>query len=321
MKMTKLVISIIGLFVITGCGDKAPDYCQGYIEGEFVYISSPVGGKLVNLTVSKGDEVKAGQQLFALETEPQNYDAAQADAALDQSSSLLADKRKGERPHQIKSREAQVSQAAAAAEIARLDEERLAPIHASQYISDNEYDQARLDYRQKEEALRQTREDLAQARLGDRDDQIVAAKAGVREAKAVLEEARWNLSQKTRFAPSNSLVFDTLYREGEWVGAGNPVVALLPPANIKVRFFVPQPLLSTVKRGEKIVYRIQGNDVDRKAVINYISPEVEYTPPVIFSQDNSSKLIFMVEALPTGGAEGLNPGQPVEVYLAASKLQ
>ncbi len=97
---------------------------------------------------------------------------------------------------------------------------------------------------------------------------------------------------------------------------GGPVAILLPPENIKIRFFVPQPQLPRLEMGGLVRFRVQGSDRLDEARVDYISPEAEYTPPVIFSRDNSSKLIYLVEARPVADPSALHPGQPVEVYLA-----
>jgi HlyD family secretion protein len=115
-------------------------------------------------------------------------------------------------------------------------------------------------------------------------------------------------------APRDGQVTDTLYVQGEWVPAGSPVVALLPPANIKVRFFVPEKILGSVKTGQAVSVRCDGCEKPISAHISYISPQAEYTPPVIYSRENRAKLVFLVEARPAPvEAAELHPGQPVEV--------
>jgi HlyD family secretion protein len=154
-------------------------------------------------------------------------------------------------------------------------------------------------------------EELDQARA-QRD--IYQAK--VEAQSAALDEARWAYNQKLQFAPTNALVHDTLYRQGEWVAAGKPVVVLLPPANIKVRFFVPQAALPKIKPGQTVSVTFDGGTHAYAATINYISTQAEFTPPVIYSRDNRSKLVFMVEAVfPPADAANLRPGQPVDVRL------
>ena len=154
-------------------------------------------------------------------------------------------------------------------------------------------------------------EELDQARAQrDADQAQVAAQT------AALDKARWSFDQKQQFAPTNALVQDTLYRVGEWVAAGNPVVELLPPGNIKVRFFVPQAALPRIKPGQTVSVTFDGGQHSYSATVNYISTQAEFTPPVIYSQENRAKLVFMIEAkFSPADAADLRPGQPVDVQV------
>jgi len=154
------------------------------------------------------------------------------------------------------------------------------------------------------------------ARLPGRDQQLQAQYNQVQAARAVLAQADWKVEQKSVSAPRAGLVYDTMYREGEWVMAGNAVVRMLPPQNIKVRFFVPETLLGSLPLGRKVSLRCDGCAADIPATITYVSSEAEYTPPVIYSNDTRGKLIYMIEAHPTPqDAVKLHPGQPLAVRL------
>jgi HlyD family secretion protein len=155
---------------------------------------------------------------------------------------------------------------------------------------------------------------LETAQLGSRSDQIAAAEANVRALEAALAKAEWDLSQKRQDAPQSGLIFDTLYRTGEWVAAGKPVVVLLPPANIKVRAFVPEARVGTIHVGDSVRVVVDGVSEPFSGKVSFISPQAEYTPPVIYSQESRSKLVFMIEAVfDPATAARLHPGQPVDV--------
>jgi HlyD family secretion protein len=133
---------------------------------------------------------------------------------------------------------------------------------------------------------------------------------------AALAKANWSFNQKEQFAPTNAFVQDTLYRAGEWVAAGSPVVALLPPANLKVRFFVPETVLSAIQPGQTVNVTFDGGQRVYSATVNYISTQAEYTPPVIYSRETRANLVFMIEArFSLADAVELRPGQPVDVKL------
>jgi HlyD family secretion protein len=127
----------------------------------------------------------------------------------------------------------------------------------------------------------------------------------------------WQLDQRTVRAPADALVEDTVRKAGEWVGAGGIVISLLPAENIKVRFFVPEPELSAIRRGQRLALRCDGCPQDMTATVRYVAPQAEFTPPVIYSVGSREKLVFMVEAWPDAGTQ-LHPGQPVDVNPGAA---
>lgn len=236
---------------LAGC-EKAPnDYVQGYVEGEFVYVSSPLAGTLEHLLFRRGDQVTAGQPLFTLDPTMEKAAHDQADAAL---------------------------------ALSEVDYKRQEQLFRSGPAAAQDFDRARS-------ARDQDRERLAQA--------------------------NWNLAQKKQDAPQAGLVYDTLFREGEWVAAGKPIVMLLPPPNIKVRAFVPETQVGALHVGEQARVMVDGLPEPFAGKISYISARAEYTPPVIYSRESRAKLVFMVEIVfdPAVAAK-LHPGQPVDVRFA-----
>ncbi|MGQ0591539.1 MAG: HlyD family secretion protein [Gammaproteobacteria bacterium] len=148
-----------------------------------------------------------------------------------------------------------------------------------------------------------------------RSDAIRAARAEVEATRATLTEAEWHIAQKTRQASEDALVADTFFEPGEWVPAGRPVVSLLPPGNVKVRFYVPEEVLSTLRIGEQLKLRCDHCPEELRAKISYISPDAEYTPPVIYSRETRDKLVYRIEARPAFSEPyRIHPGQPVEIW-------
>ena len=181
-------------------------------------------------------------------------------------------------------------------------------LRLDELVAARDRDAARLKELQAQRAL---------AGQAARSDTVEAARAEQRGAAADLALARWREGQKQRAAPLAAEVFDVLFRPGEWVPAGAPVVALLPPGALKVRFFVPEPQLAQARVGREVLLACDGCAAGLKARIRWVSPQAEFTPPVIYSNDSRSKLVFMVEAEPLGGA-ALRPGQPLDVRFGAA---
>ena len=299
-----------------GCSPNSSNVFQGYIEGEYVYVASPLGGALTNLAVARGNEVKAGELLFELERGSETAAVQQAEKNLAQAQSQLDDLNKGKRPTEIASLEAQLERARSGLKLSTADLARQEQLGGADVVSKEELDQARAQRDADQAQVDQLTADLETARLGGREDAVRAAGAAVESQQAALDKARWSFDQKQQFAPMNALVQDTLYRVGEWVAVGNPVVELLPPANIKVRFFVPQAALPRIKPGQTVSVTFDGGPHAYSATVNFISTQAEFTPPVIYSRENRSKLVFMIEAkFSPADAAGLRPGQPVDVEL------
>lgn len=301
---------------IAGCAADSSKVFQGYIEGEYVFAASPLGGTLTNLAVARGDDVKTGQLLFELERGSEAAALQQAEKNLAQAQAQFDDLQKGKRPTEIASLEAQLARARANLRLATDDFARREKLGGDDVISREELDQARAQRDGGQAQVDQLTADLETARLGGRADVVRAAEAAVQSQRAALDKARWSFDQKEQFAPTNAYVQDTLYRNGEWVAAGNPVVELLPPANLKVRFFVPETALARIKTGQMVSVTFDGEKRPLSAAVNYISTQAEFTPPVLYNRENRAKLVYMIEAkFAAADALDLRPGQPVDVSL------
>lgn len=300
--------------LLVSCRHQAPAAWQGYFEGEFVYVSAPLAGRLESLDVARGDRVEAGAPLFTLEHAAELAAQRQAADQLRVAASQLADLRKGARPTEVAALEARLQQARTAAELSGRELARQSQLQAANASSAEAFDRARLTDEQNRHAVDELAAQVETARLGGRTDAVAAAEAAVASARAALDRATWSVDQKTQAAPQAALVYDTLYRPGELVPAANPVVALLPPANLKVRFFVPEDQLGALRAGEAVHIHLDGREAAIDGRISYISPQPEYTPPVLYNRDNRAKLSFMIEAsVAPADARNLHPGQPVDV--------
>ncbi len=300
----------------SGCSKAAPAGYQGYVEGKYVYVSSPQSGRLDHLAVARGETVNASQALFTLDQEPELSAELQARRALQADEGRLADLKTGKRPPEKDVISAQLAQA----KVEEQKSSELLKSYEAQYaaggFSLTDLISARAAVAANTARVRQYQSDLAVADLPGREAQIAAQAAVVAADKAALQQATWKLQQKQIAAPKQGLVFDTLYREGDWVSAGSPVVQMLPPANVEVRFFVPEPIVGQLKIGQNVKVHCDGCGAEVAADLTFISNQVEYTPPVIYSNENRSKLVFLVIAKPAPDkAASLHPGQPVEVTL------
>jgi HlyD family secretion protein len=311
--LAALLALVLGL---TGCKKQESDRVQGYAEGEFVYVASPLAGQLDKLAVKRGQQVKANEVLFALDPIAEKAARDQAAKLLAQAKATYEDSLKGKRPTEMASLEAQLKQAHAALVLSEQEQARQEKLMKSGATSADDLDKARSTNDQNRHRVEQLDADIGTGKLGLRDDQIAAAQADMHAREAALAKADWDLSQKQQEAPQAGLVFDTLYYQGEWVAAGRPVVVLLPPQNIKVRAFVPEAKIGSVHAGDEVKVFVDGVAEPMKGHVTFISPQAEYTPPVIYSQESRDKLVFLIEArFDPEIAVKLHPGQPVDVKI------
>jgi HlyD family secretion protein len=297
-----------------GCEKSANDTWQGYIEGEYALIASPYAGQLQKLYVRRGDSVDSGRPLFALEQESERAARTEAEQRLNAAAARLENLQAARRPAEIDALRAEVTQAKAALALSSSQLAQQQKLFKEGFIA-----QARLDEAQAARARDAARAAEAEAQLRSalqpvgREAERRAAEGDAAGAQAALAQAALRLEQKSVAAPVFGMVQDTFFVEGEWVPAGRPVVSILPPGNVKARFYVPEPALASLQPGKALEIRCDGCPAALAAKVSFVSTQAEYTPPVLYSKESRTKLLFLVEARLEGAS--LRPGQPVDVRL------
>jgi len=143
------------------------------------------------------------------------------------------------------------------------------------------------------------------------------AEAALRTAEARLNSARTRLDRRRVVSPVAGSAQEIYFRVGEMVQAGRPIVSLLPPENVRVRFFVPQAILSQMHVGDRIAVNCDGCAQRLVARVNFVSAQAEFTPPIIYSQEERARLVFRIEAIPEQPGD-MRVGQPVSIALQPS---
>jgi len=172
-------------------------------------------------------------------------------------------------------------------------------------------DQAAESLRYAEAQLRR-QQDLVATRASSQE-RLDAAREAFEKARTALRQAERRLVEMAPKAPADATVEDTMGLAGDFITAGTPVVSLLPPDKIKLRFFVPEPALAAAQVNRIVRFRCDACPAGLRARIVYVSPRAEYTPPVIYSVGSREKLVYMVEAVPIDPPVRLKPGQPADV--------
>jgi HlyD family secretion protein len=306
----------LAMLALASCGPAAERPLQGYAEGEYVRVASPFAGTLTKLDVQRGADVRPGMPLFALESGNEIAARREAEDRAKRAEAQLNNLRTGKRVPELDAIRAQLDQAETALRLSTAEFARQQDLVAKNFVSKQALDEARAGRDRDRAKVMELKALLASAQMPARPDEVRAAEFEVAAARQALAQADWRLKQKSALATVTGVVTGTNFVPGEWVPAGSPVVTILPPENIKVRFFVPEPGLGAIKVGQAVTLACDGCPAPIAATVSFIAPQAEFTPPVIYSKDSRAKLVFLVEARPAiADAAKLKPGQPVDVTL------
>jgi HlyD family secretion protein len=262
------------LFLLAGCGDSSDKAWLGYAEGDNVFVAAPQAGWVAGLHVQRGSMVKPDDLLFRLDNTQQRANEENARAAIDVAKAGIV--------------QAQADLDYAAKNLAR----------QRNLVAANAGTKQNLD--------------LAQSAYSQAVARVNSLRAQEAQARAGLTGSGYQLSEREVRSRVTGRVEDVYFREGEYAPASTPVLSILPPGNVFVRFFVPETEFAKVKMGDHVMIHCDGCGPDIEARVTFIAQQEEFTPPVIFSEGNREKLVFKLEARLPGGLK-LNPGQPVEV--------
>jgi HlyD family secretion protein len=309
----KRVLLLVALAALAACEKSDPNVWQGYVEGEYAMLASPYAGQLQKLYVKRGEQVEAGKPLFALEQEQERAMRAEAEERVKSAQARLENLKEARRPPEVAALQEQLNAAKAARAFSRTQLTREEDLMKKGYTTKPRLDEARSAYQRDAAKVKEAEAQLRNAQMPvGRSQEREGAEAEMAAAMAALAQAQWRLEQKSVPAPVSGLVQDTFFVEGEWVPAGRPVVSILPPANVKARFYVPEQVVSTLQIGKPVEISCDGCQ-PIEAKVSYVSSQAEYTPPVLYSKESRSKLVFLVEARLTKAQ--LRPGQPIDVRL------
>lgn len=306
-------LPLIGAF-FTACAPPLP-LASGYVEGDYVLVAPVAVAQVEEVTVRRGDRLVGGAVLVRMQRRDAEIAVAQAEAALTQAQSQLADLQEGKRPEEIAVIQATLVSNRAQADEAEKELIRLQSLNDRGVASQAQLDAAKtaLDVARAAEA--QAAANLAVAKLPARPDQIAAAEAAVAQARAARDAANWQLNQRTLRAPGPGTVYDILRTAGEIAGPTAPVISFLPDGAVKLRLYLPEGAVAQVRPGTRLHVGCDGCGADTAATVSFVSDAPEFTPPVIYSLENRQKLVYLVEAIPDAGATRLKPGQIVDVSL------
>lgn len=320
MRVRALRVGLLSLLLSLAACNRADERAfQGWVEADLIFVAPDEVGRVMTLDVREGDSVTAGAPLFAVDEDLQRADVSANEAAVKEARARLARaEAQQQRPDEIAVLQAQMQRAEAMLALSTAELDRQKQLSEKNVSSRAQLDIAQANFERDRAALEEVRRQIVVARLAAREEDIAAARQALAAAEARLASARTRLARRKLASPVAGTVQQIYFRAGEMVPAGRPVLAVLPPANLKLRFFVPEPRLPEVAVGDNVRVRCDGCRDDIAARISFISRAAEYTPPVVYTLEERAKLVFLVEARPAEPAR-LRVGQPVRVELARAE--
>ena len=300
------------LAALGGCGDRPSGRLLGYVEGDYVYAAAETAGRIVTLAVQRGDRVAAGAPLFSLDATREQAALAEAEADLAEAKATLEDLTKGDRPEEISVIQAQLDSARASLKLSEPRVQRRRELVKRNVVAVEQVDEAEAAILEDRGKIAEMEARLAAAKLPARTDQIAAAQMTVDAREQAVRAAQWDVDHRQVVAPAAGVIQDVYYRVGEMPNAGQAVIQLLPPENLKLRLYVGEPELGGYRLGDRLQITCDGCAPGLTAHITFISRDAEFTPPVIYSRETRAKLVYLIELRPDDPAQPWHPGQPIE---------
>lgn len=317
-RIVPIIIVLIGVAAFWLRGDWLPQASGsktylGSVEAKFVLVGALSSGRLSEVKAIKGHKISKGEPLFSLDGSVADTLIAQAEAAMKTAEANLADLQAGKRPEELAVFDKQEEEARASLVLAQTDYRRAVQLKDRGVAAEAQFDASKAAVESATAKLSQIVANRRVAELPARDTAIAVAQSRVNEAQAALDNAKAQLADRNVVSPADATIDDVFFDVGEVVTQGQPVISLLTPEAVTLRFFVPEGDLPKLGVGKEISFSCDHCAAGLKALITRIFNQPEFTPPVIYSEDARSKLVFQVEAKPGTGTTSLQPGQPISV--------
>lgn len=312
--MRRMILSLLMTTMVACAPDEPARQVTGYSEVEWVYVAAPGNGWLTEMAVKPGQRVNSGDLLFRLDDELQQAQVQQSEKRVEQARAKVSDLSLGARQQEIDTLRAQKHEAQAALTLAAAEKDRWLALVEQRIASRSQGDKAEQEWQMAKAKLANIEAQIKVAELAARRNVLDAAEAERAAVEAEKRQADWQLGQRIVESKRAGRIEELIHHQGEWVNAGAPVLALLPDDGFKITFFVPEQLLADVAPGKVVQVSWSGQEKALPAEIRFVANEAEYTPPIIFSNESRSKLVFRVEAK-LQSEQRPAVGQPVDVLL------
>lgn len=291
-----------------------PMLIQGTVECTTYKASSKVPGRIDCMKVEQGERVEKGQLLYTLSTPELDAKLRQAEAVKSAASALDQAAVAGARIQQIDAARNMWQKAQAGLELARKTYERVKNLYEQGVVPAQKMDEASANYSAMKATAEAAKAQYDMARDGARKEDKEAAAAKVRQAEGAVSEVESYISDAMVYAPVSGEVSTIIAEQGELVGSGYPVVAILDTSDMWVTFNVKETLLPCIRKGTRMQAYIPALDYDVELEVTYIAVQADFaTWSATRTQGGFDIRTFAVKARPAGNIQTLRPGMSVLV--------
>jgi len=319
MKIKILLLIIPFMLFQSGCENKKPANeinASGTIEATDVTISSKTAGQIKVIRVDEGSRVKKDEVLMYLDHDLLDIQLRQAQAGVEQAEAQLRLLQAGARSEDINLAEEQVQFAGINLEQATADKDRLEKLYESSTITKKQFEDAETKYEQAMNQYNSAKENLNKIKNITRPEEIESARANVKRNMVSVDLIRKNIEDCTIISPVDGIVSKKFVETGEYITPGAAVLKLSDLQNVDLYIYVTEEELGKVKLGQKADVTIDTyKDKTYKGEVIYISPEAEFTPKSIQTQEERTKLVFAVKINIPNFEFDLKSGMPADAKL------
>ncbi len=314
--MDSIVAFFAGLFaaVFPGFVDEEDLSLSGYVEAEYVYIASTTSGRIEEIAVQEQQAVSVGDLLFRLDDAQQIAGLAVAQAMASAAQAKADNITTGAREEELEVVRAQLAMALANQKQLTNDLERDQKLMSAGVVADVKVEQVTVALASANAQVEQLEAQIVSMQLPARSAELLSAEANVQAALAEVSSAKTRLESQSIVSPISGTIDSIFYSVGEVSSAGSPTISILPDGPKLAIFFIPEPRLSEFSKGTTVSVNCDGCPEGITASIESIDSQPEFTPPIIYSRDERSRLVFRAEAR-LGSDTNLNPGQPVSIEI------
>lgn len=308
-----LIYTMVCIFTLAGCEDYK-DSTKGYIEDEYIYLSTGYSSEIKSIDINKGNKVKVGDILFKVDDYTLRKTGEKLERDKNYEEAILRNMEKGIRESEREIIKLDMDRLESEIVKAESTLERKKKLRDKGFLSKEDIETEELNLVIKKNNLKKIMAELNNKILPARVDELIAQKIKIEKINIDIENNKYDISQTEVKSPVAGIIHDILRKKGELASIGNPVLIIVPDGSKKIKFYINRKRLYKLNINDSILVRVNDINKDHDAIIDYVSPKPEYTPPMLYDDKNDT-LVYLIEAKFRDKNIDLPAGTPVEITL------